>query len=176
MCPSFIVMQSGRGASYTQQSASFRMEEPSVRRPPADSQPLHAAVRDVPLALPGGSRKSLPAGQKTLRFPAPGALQCNPLHLASKVVGEAFPLDSLKVRLLTPFPGAASRRRHSERQLVTAPRQRPKPPPMALTGAHTEDGFCFLCRRAADPRFTESCFAGGRFVFLPVRQQLFDEG
>lgn len=36
-------------------------------------------------------------------FSVPGALQCNPLHLASKVVGKAFPLTPLKGQILTAF-------------------------------------------------------------------------
>ena len=61
----------------------------------------------------------LPTHRKTSGFPS-APLLCNPLHLASKVVGQTFPLDSLKMpsmkhksfRLYIPSPAFGKDQNH----------------------------------------------------------------
>jgi hypothetical protein len=50
---------------------------------------------DCAARLPGARSTTAPAPDKPKVYPAAHML-CNPLHLASKVVGQPFPLDSLK--------------------------------------------------------------------------------
>lgn len=70
----------------------------------------------------------------------PAHMLCNPLHLAHKVVGQTFPLDSLfmpsRIALLC----------------ASGIRQRPKPHASLLLRAYRKQCFCFLCRALADAR------------------------
>lgn len=50
---------------------------------------------DCAARLPGARSTTAPTPDKPKVYPAAHML-CNPLHLASKVVGQPFPLDSLK--------------------------------------------------------------------------------
>ena len=74
----------------------------------------------------------LPTHRKTFGFPS-APLLCNPLHLASKVVGQTFPLDSLKMPSMNINPhGFIFLLRHSAKTKTTSGLVSLKQSPAAL--------------------------------------------
>lgn len=77
---------------------------------PAGEHPANAPCRRG-LFSPLSARKATPAAEKPSRFLQPAFAGCNTLHLASKVVCQTFPLDSLSAGLTpcSPPPAAAGK-------------------------------------------------------------------
>lgn len=75
---------------------------------PAGEHPANAPCRRG-LFSPLLARKATPAAEKLSQFLQPAFAGCNTLHLASKVVCQTFPLDSLYAGLApcSPPPAAA---------------------------------------------------------------------
>lgn len=80
----------------TQQSTSYRLSVLFARRPLRLVNKTSMLLSVIFCSPYPAARKNHCQPNGNRGFSVPGALQCNPLHLASKVVGKAFPLDSLK--------------------------------------------------------------------------------